>query len=97
MYLHIDSWREATGPADLTFSAPPCAAQPFRHLSQPAMCTPPCPAGGGPLSLEAALAAGPAQSEPAPPPIEPAPTDLRAVEEDPVAALAAAVEADKPK
>ncbi|KAL4440079.1 hypothetical protein ABPG75_003080 [Micractinium tetrahymenae] len=53
--------------------------------------------GGGPLSLEAALAAGPAESEPAPPPIEPAPTDLAAAEEDPLAALAAAVEADKPK
>lgn len=73
-------------------------SQPQRLLlvSSPASCAT-RPAGGGPLSLEAALAAGPAQSEPAPPPIEPAPTDLRAAEDDPLAALEAAVEADKPK
>lgn len=62
----------------------------------------PCPAAAGPLSLEAAVTQGSAAgagapSEPAPPPIEPAPTDLGAAEEDPLAALEAAVEADKPK
>ncbi len=82
---------------------PPClptcctACSSSSLIAQPCHACPAIRAGGGPLSIEAAIAAGPAQSEVAPPPIEPAPTDLRAAEEDPLAALAAAVEADKPK
>jgi len=65
----------------------------------PTACCPPL-AGAGPLSLEAALAqdaAGAGAPEPTPPPIVPVPTDLKAAEEDPLGALEAAIQADKPK
>jgi hypothetical protein len=70
----------------------------FPELRLAASC---CPAGAGPLSLEAALAQGTstaaAPAEPAAPAIVPAPTDLEAAEDNPLGALAAAIEADKPK
>lgn len=64
----------------------------------PIRCSVAAAAGAGPLSLEAALAQGGALvPEFAPPPILSTPTDLLAAETDPVGALEAAIQADKPK
>lgn len=54
-------------------------------------------AESGPLSLEAALATGPEAPDPPAPVIVPAPTDVAAAERDPIAALEAAIQADKPE